>query len=101
MAGHFYKEVWTADVSAENGWKLRELKRGKSCLGVLPYQGGDKDGLRPSIVPGWRYCPCCSYAEGPEPCDDCVGMGMLRREGLTPREDRWETCATCKGKGEL
>lgn len=34
-------------------------------------------------------------------CDDCVGLGKIRREGDTPKQDTWDTCTTCGGKGEL
>lgn len=34
-------------------------------------------------------------------CDDCIGMGIIRREGETPKEDTWDICATCEGAGEI
>jgi DnaJ-class molecular chaperone len=36
-----------------------------------------------------------------ENCDDCVGMGKVREEGETPRQDRWHLCGTCNGSGEV
>lgn len=35
-----------------------------------------------------------------KPCDSCVGMGVIRREGETPKKDTWDRCADCGGKGE-
>ena len=32
-------------------------------------------------------------------CDDCVGMGRIRREGATPAQDYWDECAGCNGLG--
>lgn len=37
-------------------------------------------------------------------CDDCVGMGRLRREEFDSAGypvTRWDTCSTCLGRGEV
>jgi DnaJ-class molecular chaperone len=36
-----------------------------------------------------------------EDCQDCVGSGMIRREDTDGGKDIWDTCATCRGHGEV